>query len=954
MANTFTLELYRPEPVYGVPNGGTTVLPLNGGVTNGVSYQVDDDSDFDLGNSMPEVSEATIPGQYGSTSSFYTKPDRDVKFTLIVGASDVKTLKQGVRTLQSLFEEAIQYETSASRANGIGSVLGSPLLLKYQPDSSVDAVYFVVKYGFVDTSQFNDQIRLLANEVLIPVSLKVSYAAYGNAYWLENLIPNGTFSRGYKYWSVTDGLSVGFNYGSSYNTEGILGNTGWALYSCITKDFDISNGSWHGGRNGVYDPVHAEPYLENGVDHLWSYVPSPSDPPTWARWYAPGAVNTGAGVSDTFNRADSTTSLGNADAPTSPTRTWSNLVGTFGISSNRAYCVTGATGNRARIQTGNDGITSVYFTGQYGNGSINYACPGLIFRCLDSNNYMYCYVDAQYINFGIVKAGTVYFSTIGSLNVPAPADNTTHKLSVTHIGTQINIYVDSIFQATFSTADSALAAFNTATYNGSGLYLYKSGSPTITPYWDNFNYTNDISLTSSGVPICGYSTIQMNTSGPNITQNSKIWFDLEYRDNQTTDTSFATAIVEIQDASTLVWSQFGPAITMGNCPNWTRFAWPAAQSGPNGYLQNGALYSAINIRVRVITNTSKALGKYFDVRKVATWNFPYGLPDSLVQLPKTEYVSQSWEMKDTCVLSGLRGDLETNGRVKVINPPLPNGNSYTMRYYQALDLGLRKQKGVPAPFYFDYGNTTLTLTPASYVNSPYADPSPRIYMPCSDFSSRQYRMILYASTTAPVGVGFVGTVEGYWTATKPSFTAVPNASVTEIPSTSGVMQYINAGTVTIPPYTAASSGLTTRDWAISFTPVRSTGTSPVTIVIGQVFFIPADQMISIDTREQGTYDHDPVWSNAPIGNGYRGIVIDNLLKERGNFYLANAQDGARHLRPAVSSGILRFYPATTTSPEPMLFGSVVRRVGSNGSPATTINLSDTLMYSFLYCPAYEF
>ena len=83
-------------------------------------------------------------------------------------------------------------------------------------------------------------------------------------------------------------------------------------------------------------------------------------------------------ASDTFTRADSTTTLGTAETGGA----WTAHVGTWGISSNQAYCPTSAGLNIATVDTGySDGFVTVTVTG------VSAAGQRLVFRLSDSSNY---------------------------------------------------------------------------------------------------------------------------------------------------------------------------------------------------------------------------------------------------------------------------------------------------------------------------------------------------------------------------------------------------------------------------------------------------------------------------------------------------------------------------------------------------------------------------------------
>jgi len=82
-------------------------------------------------------------------------------------------------------------------------------------------------------------------------------------------------------------------------------------------------------------------------------------------------------VSDAFNRADSTTTMGNADSG----QTWVPNRGTWGISSNRAYCVNSAVGQCSTVIDSGLADCSVQMTVQT-TGDV-----GMCWRSTDDNNH---------------------------------------------------------------------------------------------------------------------------------------------------------------------------------------------------------------------------------------------------------------------------------------------------------------------------------------------------------------------------------------------------------------------------------------------------------------------------------------------------------------------------------------------------------------------------------------
>ncbi|NWJ46480.1 MAG: hypothetical protein HXX08_11425 [Chloroflexi bacterium] len=249
------LEFWRPEPSFLVPTGGSTLIPLNaswGG--NNITFSVLDDQTFDLGSQPPDLLQAGGSGRYGQDIYAYTRKDRQIQFTLFAqavaggGNTAAQNLKLGVWALQSTLVEATQYNASSAIHN-TGQVLGQPLFLKYQPDNT-NAVYFWVKSGAVDLSQFDSQIRLLQNTAYVPITLITSYAAYGDVSWLYNLVPNGAFSNGTDNtafnWTVVAGSSTEFNIVLATDRQSYYANgstAGGTLYMSAEQAWGYSTDS---------------------------------------------------------------------------------------------------------------------------------------------------------------------------------------------------------------------------------------------------------------------------------------------------------------------------------------------------------------------------------------------------------------------------------------------------------------------------------------------------------------------------------------------------------------------------------------------------------------------------------------------------------------------------------------------------------------------------------------
>lgn len=169
-------------------------------------------------------------------------------------------------------------------------------------------------------------------------------------------------------------------------------------------------------------------------------------------------------VSDAFNRADSTTTLGTADTG----QAWTALSGTWGISSNQAYCVDANDGRVAAIETGSTDQT-VTVTATIPNSS---SYPGVLARLTDADNFYLAQINTGSTTIYRNSAG---YSLLGTGSGAASGD----VLEFSVIGTSLNLDVN---------GGSVISLTNSGITSGSlaGIrYATSSGSPAIR--WDDFS-----------------------------------------------------------------------------------------------------------------------------------------------------------------------------------------------------------------------------------------------------------------------------------------------------------------------------------------------------------------------------------------------------------------------------------------------------------------------------------
>jgi hypothetical protein len=169
-------------------------------------------------------------------------------------------------------------------------------------------------------------------------------------------------------------------------------------------------------------------------------------------------------ITDSFNRANSATSLGNADTGDP----WNVLGGTWGINSNQAYVATDSGGrNMAVIDAGvADGVVEISIPTM-----TQYA--GLVFRVVDTNNYfrLTAHTATTYVLRRTVNNAQV---DLGTYNI-SPANG--HTLKVVFDGSTITPYINGAAQTPITDAN-----FVTATKHG--IFVFNS----TVPRFDNFSY----------------------------------------------------------------------------------------------------------------------------------------------------------------------------------------------------------------------------------------------------------------------------------------------------------------------------------------------------------------------------------------------------------------------------------------------------------------------------------
>ena len=158
-------------------------------------------------------------------------------------------------------------------------------------------------------------------------------------------------------------------------------------------------------------------------------------------------------ASDTFNRANSTTTLGTSSGG----QTWTAHSGTWGIVSNAAYC---AVRSGDSVASFNSTITEVDVAATLTIAASGSSQPGLVWRAIDQNNYWLAMVaeNGQSTLWKRVAGNYTFFGAFTGSDI---GNNKSVRVRVRAIGNVHRIYING--RIALTTTDAAL---NTATRVG--------------------------------------------------------------------------------------------------------------------------------------------------------------------------------------------------------------------------------------------------------------------------------------------------------------------------------------------------------------------------------------------------------------------------------------------------------------------------------------------------------
>ncbi len=180
-------------------------------------------------------------------------------------------------------------------------------------------------------------------------------------------------------------------------------------------------------------------------------------------------------VTDTFTRADNALTLGSAESG----QAWTAVAGTWGISSNKAYCVGDMDTETAVLESGiADGIVDCTVSGTLASGT-DFRIPHVLVRYLDANNFLRVFYGAGNVKLQKSDGGVTSDLAVTAL---AALDGTDYAIRIAMVGNSVKVYVDGTERISYTLAGGD-TKYNA--YTKVGMRLRKSGSPATAARWDN-------------------------------------------------------------------------------------------------------------------------------------------------------------------------------------------------------------------------------------------------------------------------------------------------------------------------------------------------------------------------------------------------------------------------------------------------------------------------------------
>lgn len=186
-------------------------------------------------------------------------------------------------------------------------------------------------------------------------------------------------------------------------------------------------------------------------------------------------------VYDSFDRADSATSLGNASILGGA---WSSVSGIWGVSSNEAYSAT-APGSTAKVILSSGVGATNYNIGCTMKGqltsSTNYSRPGIMFKWVNTDNHFWVEFTNNAIQ--LCKRIGATDSIVTSVSY-IPTDNKYYKVGISVRDNVITVYVDGDLKLSYKLSPSDIAIVGLSQIVGLRYRGY--GTPTTIAKFNNF------------------------------------------------------------------------------------------------------------------------------------------------------------------------------------------------------------------------------------------------------------------------------------------------------------------------------------------------------------------------------------------------------------------------------------------------------------------------------------
>lgn len=187
---------------------------------------------------------------------------------------------------------------------------------------------------------------------------------------------------------------------------------------------------------------------------------------------------------DTFTRADSALSLGNAETG----QAWTAVSGTWGVSSGQLYCPSDTSSHLVTVNPGADAgnaIAEITVSGTIAVPGTDARYFALAFRVTDASNLLRVYLLAGSISLQKIVAGS---GTVLASVAASTTDGTQNQIRVRYVARTIQVFLNGALMIVYQLDETEFAAFP-ITATTVGLRLSKSGIPATAALADNLLVT---------------------------------------------------------------------------------------------------------------------------------------------------------------------------------------------------------------------------------------------------------------------------------------------------------------------------------------------------------------------------------------------------------------------------------------------------------------------------------